>query len=41
MLDSIYLKQLILRNPHQSLKTLNIGEGLAFYDIILSQMTKK
>ena len=39
--DLIYLKQLILRNPHQSLKTLNIGAGLAFHDIFLSQMTKK
>ena len=39
--DLIYLKKLILRNPHQSLKTLNIGAGLAFHDIFLSQMTKK
>ena len=39
--DLIYLKQLILRNPHQSLKTLNIGAGLAFHDIFLSQITKK
>ena len=39
--DLIYLKQLILRKPHQSLKTLNIGAGLAFHDIFLSQMTKK
>ena len=41
MPDLIYLKQLILRNPHQSLKTLNIGAGLAFHDIFLSQMTNK
>ena len=39
--DLFYLKQLILRNPHQSLKTLNIGAGLAFHDIFLSQMTNK
>ena len=38
--DLIYLKKLVLRAPHQNLKTLNIGAGLAFHDIFLSQMTK-
>ena len=39
--DLIYLKKLLPKAPNQSLNTLNIGAGLAFHDIFLSQMTNK